>query len=366
LGILDLLDESISRRVIDSLRYSFGSLHRFDKDGSLFRFLLRLYSRVDWEEVLRGCTSDPDICVSRALWDEISGKQDPVLEKKLKIFLSSRPSSPHKRINLFLRWMVRDEFPDLGFWSGLLDRGRLLVPLGTEIARTVPRVFLGVTGELPRSRGTVHRIAKIFRTINPADPVKYDYVLSRPVILGLCNREIETSYCWVCPLRRICRLASILDLDRQRTKSIEELMKNSGREKNKAVHDKILRQALHYLGEKYIEPYNLVCLSDRGIDSDLRPDLLCDHGSEIVLVVEVKTSTKQKNSVIQLKTYIETLQQKQGRDKKYYAFLIYGRHDPIELQHVKELIQLTSLQHTADHIEIIVFKENQAKPIIIK
>lgn len=52
------------------------------------------------------------------------------------------PRSPLKRINLFLRWVVRDEYLDLGLWK-TIDKNRLKIPLGLEIARVAGRLFFG-------------------------------------------------------------------------------------------------------------------------------------------------------------------------------------------------------------------------------
>ena len=39
--------------------------------------------------------------------------------------------SPYKRWNMFLRWMVRNNEPDLGLWKGV-EKNRLIIPLDTH------------------------------------------------------------------------------------------------------------------------------------------------------------------------------------------------------------------------------------------
>jgi len=73
---------------------------------------------------------------------------DTVFEKIIAFDFKSYPNefdeayhnAINKRINLFLRWVVRDEYPDLGIWRNL-DKSKLLIPLGNEIARVAGRVF---------------------------------------------------------------------------------------------------------------------------------------------------------------------------------------------------------------------------------
>ena len=42
------------------------------------------------------------------------------------------------------------------------------------------------------------------RRVNPEDPVKYDYVLSRVSIMGYCARDLARSQCFMCPLASVC------------------------------------------------------------------------------------------------------------------------------------------------------------------
>jgi uncharacterized protein (TIGR02757 family) len=117
-----------------------------------------------------------------------------------------RPSagSACKRLNLFLRWMVRRDALDLGVWSGV-DPARLVVPLDTHVIR-VGRC-LGLTRY--RSPGWVmaREITASLRAIDPADPVKYDFALCHLGMMDACGfgRPQRDS---ACPLREVCRPAA--------------------------------------------------------------------------------------------------------------------------------------------------------------
>ena len=53
--------------------------------------------------------------------------------------------SAAKRINMFLRWMVRKDDVDVGVWSHVLDKSKLLIPVDTHVMRIA--VELGITSQ---------------------------------------------------------------------------------------------------------------------------------------------------------------------------------------------------------------------------
>ncbi|OGV32460.1 MAG: TIGR02757 family protein [Lentisphaerae bacterium GWF2_45_14] len=81
-----------------------------------------------------------------------------------------------KRLNLFLRWMVRKDDVDSGDWEGI-ERKLLLVPLDTHMNNICK--ILGFTARKSADMKTVLEISRAFAKINPDDPVKYDFALTR-------------------------------------------------------------------------------------------------------------------------------------------------------------------------------------------
>jgi len=114
--------------------------------------------------------------------------------------------SPFKRLNLFLRWLVRP-YPDLGVWN-FIDKRHLLVSLDNGILRTVSRIL---NVQLPGGSvwKNVLKVTELFREINPEDPTKYDYVFSRPAIMGYCAKDPSKNKCYLCPLSEICNSANL-------------------------------------------------------------------------------------------------------------------------------------------------------------
>ncbi|MBU1172758.1 MAG: TIGR02757 family protein [Proteobacteria bacterium] len=81
-----------------------------------------------------------------------------------------------KRMNLFLRWMVRKDDVDTGAWTCLLPE-RLIIPLDTHMHKISRN--LGLTTRNQADMKTALDITQAFGHINPADPVKYDFALTR-------------------------------------------------------------------------------------------------------------------------------------------------------------------------------------------
>ncbi len=81
-----------------------------------------------------------------------------------------------KRLNLFLRWMVRKDSVDLGVWNDV-PKEKLIIPLDTHIHRI--SLKLGFTKRKQAGMKTALEITKAFANFSPDDPVKYDFVLTR-------------------------------------------------------------------------------------------------------------------------------------------------------------------------------------------
>lgn len=88
-----------------------------------------------------------------------------------------------KRSCLFLRWMVRpDDGVDCGVWTRV-SRSRLVLPLDTHLLRVVRA--LGWTRRKSSGWATALEATARLRVLDPADPIRFDFALSRLGILGL-------------------------------------------------------------------------------------------------------------------------------------------------------------------------------------
>ena len=89
-----------------------------------------------------------------------------------------------KRLNLYLKWMIRNDEVDPGCWKKI-PPSKLVMPLDTHIFRICSN--LGITKRKSADMKTALEITSFFRSINPEDPVKYDFALTRP---GIWNGRI--------------------------------------------------------------------------------------------------------------------------------------------------------------------------------
>jgi uncharacterized protein (TIGR02757 family) len=105
-----------------------------------------------------------------------------------------------KRLNLFLRWMVRKDDVDAGLWRGV-DKSKLVVPVDVHIGRLSK--ILGFHSRSSVTLKTAIDITRNFAEIEPADPVKYDFALSRIGILENCTGQ-HVAGCDACELLSWC------------------------------------------------------------------------------------------------------------------------------------------------------------------
>ena len=117
-------------------------------------------------------------------------------------FLLASPAngSVCKRLNMFLRWMVRSDDVDPGLWESI-DKSKLIVPVDTHIARLCK--ILGLYKRKTVSLAAAIEITDSFKRISPADPVKYDFALSRIGIIENCTGTLRPQ-CKSCELFPFC------------------------------------------------------------------------------------------------------------------------------------------------------------------
>lgn len=115
---------------------------------------------------------------------------------------SPRNRSACKRLNMFLRWMVRrgDDL-DLGLWEEV-SPAQLIIPLDTHLFRITSR--LGLTRRRTADWATASEVTGNLRRLAPEDPVKYDFALARLGILKRCGAEEDPLWCGACLLGKVC------------------------------------------------------------------------------------------------------------------------------------------------------------------
>jgi len=175
-------------------------LHQMvEQSGSIEGFFLEGYDRteVDIGGALDGFSRRAMALDLRTVYGRRVPKQRGVG------YFFPRPSagSGCKRLNLFLRWMVRRDQVDLGAWSGARP-SQLIVPLDTHVIR------LGRCLRLTRYTSPGWKMAAeitaSLRAIDPVDPVRFDFSLCHVGMMNACGfgrRQGDAQ----CPLKGICR-----------------------------------------------------------------------------------------------------------------------------------------------------------------
>jgi len=124
------------------------------------------------------------------------------------LLASPANGSACKRLNLFLRWMVRADEVDAGLWKGVakshkgcLTAAKLIVPVDVHMGRLCK--ILGLYNRKSVSLSTAVQITKSFAEIEPSDPAKYDFALSRVGITEGCTGKYNLR-CNECELLDFC------------------------------------------------------------------------------------------------------------------------------------------------------------------
>jgi uncharacterized protein (TIGR02757 family) len=97
------------------------------------------------------------------------GKVDTLIPNPAK-------NSALKRLNLFLRWAVRRDEVDPGFWHKI-PASALIVPLDVHMHRVAR--MLGLTARNQADMKTAVEISDAFAKFCQQDPIKYDFCLTR-------------------------------------------------------------------------------------------------------------------------------------------------------------------------------------------
>lgn len=169
-----------------------------ERAGTIERFFLE-----DYEPGAEDIGPSLDSFSRRALQLDLRAAYGRVPTRPGVCYFFPRPSagSGCKRLNLFLRWMVRRDAVDLGAWSAI-PASKLIVPLDTHVIR------LGKCLRLTRYRSPGWRMAAeitaSLRRIDPVDPIRFDFSLCHVGMMSACGygrRQGDAQ----CPLKGICR-----------------------------------------------------------------------------------------------------------------------------------------------------------------
>lgn len=158
-----------------------GFVHRFARGAHLSALLIGIKKVIETDGSLQNCfmrgigkndaTYLPATAYLVRRIRDVAAPREPghllaIVEK----------GSACKRLNLFLRWMIRSDAVDPGGWQDL-PSSKLIVPLDVHMFRIARRLQL--TARNQANMKTALEITEGFRRIVPEDPVRYDFSLTR-------------------------------------------------------------------------------------------------------------------------------------------------------------------------------------------
>lgn len=104
----------------------------------------------------------------------LHGEHENRFEKHIS---SPAKGSAAKRLNMYLRWMVRKDNNgvDFGLWNDCFPMHRLMIPLDVHSGRVARR--LGLLERKQNDAKAVYELTESLRDFDPYDPVKYDFAI---------------------------------------------------------------------------------------------------------------------------------------------------------------------------------------------
>ena len=192
-----------------------GIVHRWTREADIVALLWLLHQMLDRSGSVEGFFLDGDDQASDDVAEALDSFSTRAMALDLRTAYGRVPARPGvcyffprpsagsgcKRLNLFLRWMVRRDALDLGVWRRV-SPARLIVPLDTHVIR-VGRCLRLTTYTSPGWR-MARDITASLRRLDPNDPVRYDFSLCHLGMMNACgfSRAQADSQC---PLRGVCR-----------------------------------------------------------------------------------------------------------------------------------------------------------------
>lgn len=156
------------------------------------------YFKEKWQAELKenatGTAGSVGQPASAAKGQEGSGQDSPVRPHRhlCQVIASCFPDTctpiPHseacafKKLNMFLRWMVRDSSPvDMGLWSSWYSKADLLLPLDTHVMQEATRLGLLAASSSGKPKAASLKCARDLTAMMaeafPGDPARGDYAL---------------------------------------------------------------------------------------------------------------------------------------------------------------------------------------------
>jgi len=183
--------ECLGRFSPEAFRRRLGQFrHRFTTAEELTRLLVGVSRVIERHGSLNACfvrhVGDRDETTLPGLGGFVNELRDAADGLDSHLLPHPERGSACKRLHLFLRWMVRHDEIDPGGWEGVAP-SMLIVPLDVHLHRLCRALGLG--GRATADGRAALELTSSFRNLAPADPVRYDFALTRLGIRGDASLE---------------------------------------------------------------------------------------------------------------------------------------------------------------------------------
>ncbi|HBM15323.1 MAG TPA: TIGR02757 family protein [Lentisphaeria bacterium] len=151
--------------------------HRFTTGKEIFLLLKGIRSILIKHGSLRNCFCEGEKQFLERVSNFVSELNIYFDDKKSYLLPSPKDGSACKRLMLFFKWMIRKDEVDPGTWNLAVPASELIIPLDTHMYYISRE--LGFTKRKSADLKTAIEISRCFKEINPDDPTKYDFTLTR-------------------------------------------------------------------------------------------------------------------------------------------------------------------------------------------
>lgn len=165
----------------NSIEHFVGFKHRTFKDDDLFFFLEFLHEHYSKNESLETAFSQYILPADTSIENGLIGFKryffaNEHLRRTEKHISSPLNKSTCKRLNMFLRWMVRKDNTgvDFGLWE-TIKPSQLIMPIDVHVARVAKHYGILEREQIDWQAAT--ELTEYLKRLDAEDPVKYDFAL---------------------------------------------------------------------------------------------------------------------------------------------------------------------------------------------
>lgn len=180
--LMQRMDNAPAEFIMDKQERKFkaltGFVHRtFNGDDVIFlvRGLQNIYSNEGGLETVMAPRNDENSSAPGIIRFRQVMMKEAYLPRHARLISDPSRGSAAKRLNMFLRWMIRNDGKgvDFGIWKA--SPASLMCPLDTHSGRMARR--LGLLKRKQDDWKAVEELTSNLRLLDPFDPAKYDFAL---------------------------------------------------------------------------------------------------------------------------------------------------------------------------------------------